>query len=279
MFIRRKMHEVVLVGLVCAIPLTSARARTNSFNPLTAHRLIGMKVEDRDGQNTGRLWDLALDTHHGRLRYAIVASGGLLGIRPRLRAMPPEILTADTTKRDTLGLFIIKAEFETAPTFTRPQIATLHRSERTAQFERLYGKPRAEQHRDGASGNVALTATGAGAGSAGGVLKLASDIVGQPVFNRQREKLGDVLDLLVDFNSDMPVFAIVSAGKLFRGRGYKYAIPLRALRPGDEPGQWLVDADRASLERARPFDGRWPPSDTAIYRYEERERDAGWSPR
>jgi sporulation protein YlmC with PRC-barrel domain len=284
MFIRRKTHEVVLVGLVCAISLTSARGQTHSSHPLTAHRLIGMKVEDRDGQNTGKLWDLVFDTQHGRLRYAIIASGGLLGIRPQLRAMPPELVTASTAKRDTLGLTVIKAEFERAPTITRPEIAMLHRSERMAQFERLYGRSPPEKQLAAARGNsigtgtgVTLPPTGGGTGSSTGPLKLASDIIGQRVVNRQREKLGEVLDLLLDFSSDTPVIAIVPAGKLFRDRDdkyAKYAIPLRALRPTDEADQWMIDATRASLEQARPFDPQSRGSDTTIYRYEETERGA-----
>src|ERR1041385_974645 len=160
MFIRRKMHEVVLVGLVCAIPLAPARGETNAFPLLPAHRLLGMKVEDRDGQNTGKLWDLAFDTQSGRLRYAIIASGGLLGIRPQLRAMPADLVTADTTKRDTLGLGVIKAEFERAPAITRAEIATLHRSERVAQFERLYGQSMPARQPAGTIGNGRLAATG-----------------------------------------------------------------------------------------------------------------------
>jgi len=66
-----------------------------------------------------------------------------------------------------------------------------------------------------------------------------------------------------------PVFAIVSAGKFFKDREHQYAIPLRALQPTDESGEWRIEATRTSLEQARPFDWRSWPSDATIYRYEE----------
>ena len=275
MFIQHQMREVVLVGLMFAIPLTSARGDTNAFRPLKASRLIGMKVEDRDGQQAGKLWDLALDLQNGRLKYVIVASGGVLGVRPKLRAVPPETVYAATTKRDTLGLHVIKAEFDRAPVVRASEIAALGQPERAAAIDRFYGHspPEPSTPRD----QVSLAATGnsTGARSSNTPLKLTGDLVGKRVVNRQHEKLGEVLDLLVDFRGDKPVFAIVSAGKFFKDGEHQYAIPLRALQPTDASSEWKIEATRPSLAQARPLDWQSTPSDATIYRYEEPERGRG----
>src|SRR5205823_14011670 len=72
------------------------------FQPYLVSRLIGLKVEDIDGERLGRVNNLVLDMQSGQPRYAIISSGGLLGIRAKHRVVPASILSIATAKKGTL---------------------------------------------------------------------------------------------------------------------------------------------------------------------------------
>ena len=48
-----------------------------------ASRLIGMEVRDRSGEHIGEIEDIIVDLSDDRMRYAVVAAGGFLGIGER----------------------------------------------------------------------------------------------------------------------------------------------------------------------------------------------------
>src|SRR5436190_23824325 len=113
MFFSRNMQATLLAIAFVSVagPLVPAWAQTNKVNkvqkslrPYKADQLIGMKVEDRDGQELGKIHDFAVDRQRGRLEYVIVATGGHLGIGIRLKAVPPRIMAAGTAKRNTVAL-------------------------------------------------------------------------------------------------------------------------------------------------------------------------------
>src|SRR5438132_1626221 len=97
--IKRKMFSLVAAASL-ATSIVSLPAQTNpaviEIKPIKASRLIGLKVENRDGEEIGKLRDFALDMRTGRIKYAIVASGGFLGVQAKLRAVPPHLLSAAT---------------------------------------------------------------------------------------------------------------------------------------------------------------------------------------
>src|SRR5947207_536722 len=99
-----------------AVSLGSAAAQTNlSPQLLKASRLIGMTVEDSDGNPLGSIRNLAVDVRSGRLKYVILASGGFLGIGSKLKAVPPEALTTATAKRNTVALNVSRDKWRNAP--------------------------------------------------------------------------------------------------------------------------------------------------------------------
>src|ERR1051325_6651125 len=97
----------IIPTVVCAFAV-AASAETNSpgviFHPVRANRLIGMKVENSDGQQLGKLEDFVLEPKTGRLRYVIVSSGGFFGIGSHLKVVPPQIMDAGTAKRNTVAV-------------------------------------------------------------------------------------------------------------------------------------------------------------------------------
>jgi sporulation protein YlmC with PRC-barrel domain len=268
------VKSVLALGMVftAALP-TLVRAQTNQAPlPLKASQLMGLKVEDTDGQKVGTVRNLVLDTGKGQLRYVVVASGGLLGVRATLKVAPGQFMSAATTKRDTLSVNATTACWNRAFTFKPAALASLAEPERAEQIASFFAQPDIRladttQHSLAATGNK----TGRATNSPPTTLKFATDLIGMRVVNGKQEKIGEVLDLLVAFGQPHPAFAVISTGRLFH-RGDQYAVPLSALRP-DAKGKTLVmDADISTLPQAPLFNQRtWQAAENGggprIYRY------------
>src|SRR5690606_29217536 len=69
-----------------------------SFRPaapegaVSCDALIGRDVFDRNGKKLGAIGDLVVERSSGRISYALVSSGGVLGVGSTLRAVPYEAL-------------------------------------------------------------------------------------------------------------------------------------------------------------------------------------------
>jgi len=85
---------------------------------LSASTLIGNPVDTRKGEKLGRVIDLMLDTASGSVRYAVLSSGGFLGLGGRLFAVPWGALELDLrNKRFVLDVNV--ARFKLAPAFDK----------------------------------------------------------------------------------------------------------------------------------------------------------------
>src|SRR5581483_1196931 len=106
----RTIRELVIAAcLIGAIPLLAPApaqviASSKKLQPLKLNHFVGMTVENGDGQNLGKVRDFIVDLRTGHLQFALLASGGFAGFGAKLRAVPPEILSAGTTKRNTVAI-------------------------------------------------------------------------------------------------------------------------------------------------------------------------------
>lgn len=250
---------VLIVSTMAGMPFV--RAQADHFPPpVRAGQLLGLKVEDTDGQKIGSIRNLILDARTGELKYAVIASGGFLGVQSTLRLAPSQIMSAATTKRQTVAINTTKDEWLGAPVFKPSQLASLSEPHRTRQIANSFS----------ASRSLSQTGAKKPANTQPVTLKFASDFIGQHVVNPQQQRIGEVLDLLVNFGPPHPAFVIVSTGRFFRG-GYRVLIPLSALRQNNRK-TLLASVDSSSLETAPPFTEEiWntPGADgsSAIYRY------------
>jgi len=252
-------------------------------NDLVRH-IIGMSVENQDGERLGRIKDFVADTQSGQVRYAIVSTGGiLLGVGSHLKVLPARALSMATAKKDTVALELSKSRWAKAPNFKRSQLASLADPARMQQIYQFYGQSPAGLDGARAGGAVATPVAPGPKGSkaaparrapaSAGTLALASEVIGRRVINRQQERLGVVWDLLVDMAGQKPAFAIILAGRFLK-REQTFAVPLQALSllAGDSV---TLDAHRGAFEQAQPFDGSvWKMVSSraeAIYRFEARE--------
>ncbi|CAN7742485.1 PRC-barrel domain-containing protein [Paraburkholderia terricola] len=85
---------------------------------MAASTLDGNKVMSSDGEYIGKISDIMLDVRGGRIAYAVLSSGGFLGVGDTLHAIPWNALTLDTDDK----CFVLDAPAErigSAPGFDR----------------------------------------------------------------------------------------------------------------------------------------------------------------
>ncbi len=85
---------------------------------LSAAALSRDQVVNAAGEPLGKFEDFMVDLETGRIRYAVLSFGGVLGFGNKLFAVPAEALTVDSSGQ-RLMLDIDKASLEHAPGFDR----------------------------------------------------------------------------------------------------------------------------------------------------------------
>src|SRR6185312_6509411 len=78
----------------------SERENTGGPGPevMAADTLQGDKVVNVDGEDLGNIEDIMLDVRSGRVAYAVLSFGGVMGIGDKLFAIPWEALTLDADR-------------------------------------------------------------------------------------------------------------------------------------------------------------------------------------
>jgi hypothetical protein len=85
---------------------------------LSADTITGDDVVNLKDEKLGTIEDIMLDTHEGKIRYAVLSCGGFLGMGDRLFAIPWSALTLDASnKRFTLD--VDQERLKNAPGFDK----------------------------------------------------------------------------------------------------------------------------------------------------------------
>ena len=85
---------------------------------MTAATLTGNTVVNTADETLGKIEEIMLDVPGGRIAYAVMSSGGFLGLGEKLFAIPWGALTLDTNRE----CFVLDARaetFENAPSFDK----------------------------------------------------------------------------------------------------------------------------------------------------------------
>jgi hypothetical protein len=85
---------------------------------LSAGTLAGDKVKNAAGENLGKIDELMIDIPSGRVAYAVLSFGGLLGMGSKLFAIPWSALALDEDEKQFV-LNVDKATLESAPGFDK----------------------------------------------------------------------------------------------------------------------------------------------------------------
>lgn len=85
---------------------------------LSASTMIGDDVRNLEGEHLGELKELMIDVRTGRVAYAVLSFGGILGIGDKLFAIPWEALSVDNEDH-AFVLDANKEMLEDAPGFDK----------------------------------------------------------------------------------------------------------------------------------------------------------------
>jgi len=85
-----------------------------------ATKIIGTKVQNAQGDYLGKITDLMIDPQNGRIAFAVLSRGGILGIPTRFVAVPFGALTS-VNEKEYYFLDVTKEKMAAAPSFGRDQ--------------------------------------------------------------------------------------------------------------------------------------------------------------
>lgn len=85
---------------------------------MSAESLEGDKVVNPDGEDLGEIEAIMLDVPNGRIAYAVLSFGGILGMGEKLFAIPWEALILDADEKQFV-LDVDKDQLQDAPGFDK----------------------------------------------------------------------------------------------------------------------------------------------------------------
>ena len=105
-----------------------------------ANTLLGNDVYNKDGEDLGDIKEFMLDMASGKVAYAVLSFGGLLGMGDKLFAVPWAALVLDTVnKRFTLN--VLKEALKEAPGFNKDSWPAMSDRTWASGVHRFYGTP------------------------------------------------------------------------------------------------------------------------------------------
>ena len=107
-----------------------------------ADTLMGNDVYNKDGDDLGDIKEFMIDMATGRVAYAVLSFGGLLGMGEKLFAVPWAALKLDTAnKRFTLG--VMKEALKDAPGFDKDHWPSMADKAWATSVHKFYGTSQA----------------------------------------------------------------------------------------------------------------------------------------
>jgi sporulation protein YlmC with PRC-barrel domain len=100
------------------MPQVAKRQSAPKYGIVTASKIIGERVVNRQDEDLGKIHELVIDAKEGHLAYAVLASGGFLGIGNRLFAMPWNAFEFASTEHKLI-LDVDKEKLKAAPGFEK----------------------------------------------------------------------------------------------------------------------------------------------------------------
>jgi sporulation protein YlmC with PRC-barrel domain len=88
------------------------------YGVVSASKIIGEAVGNRQGEDLGKVHELVIDAREGRVAYAVLSFGGFMGVGNKLFAIPWRAFEFATTE-NKLILYVEKKKLESAPGFDK----------------------------------------------------------------------------------------------------------------------------------------------------------------
>jgi len=232
---------------------TSSQRTTRAMSDKTlgeverANKLIGKEVRGSDNQKFGKIENFVIDLETGRVLYAIVGSGGVLGAGEKKYAVPPGAFTE--TQGNNVHVNFDKAKFNGAPEFTKDidKDTELGKAAFVSKVYEFFGQPAWWQRSGPAS-----------EGEFHNVHK-ASDMIGMKIQNASNQDIGKVDNVIIDLPAGRVVYVILSPDRSFNLGNNLYALPPNALTLSSDRKNLVSDLSQEKLSGAPHFArDNWP---------------------
>jgi len=105
---------------------------------MSASTLVGDKVINTAGEDLGKIDEIMIHMTSGRIAYAVLSFGGVLGLGDKLFAIPWEALTLDEDQK-AFVFDISKEKLENAPGFDKDNWPDMADTEWGAGIHKYYG--------------------------------------------------------------------------------------------------------------------------------------------
>jgi len=105
---------------------------------MAADTLQGDEVRNDADENLGEITDIMIDVPTGRVAYAVMSVGGVLGMGSKLFAIPWSALKLDTEKK-CFRMNVPKERFEHAPGFDKDHWPTMADQQWAEDVHSFYG--------------------------------------------------------------------------------------------------------------------------------------------
>ncbi len=246
-----------------------------SLRRSSAHELTGMDVKNRSGDTLGKVKDFVIDAHSGQVVYAVVGSGGVLGVGETLHAVPVTALNYDTsTNEERLTLDIDSARWSQAPRFRKERLSSLQADQEGKATYEYYGQTwrgAAEAAKNEIGRNLP------GGRQLQQQLVLSSDLKGKNVRSGD-QKIGEIEDVLVQLENHTAA-ALLDPDNDFAGTREKYIVPFNKFiipSASSEPfGTSLTRQDFASAQMVQGDSWAMSGSSGNLFIWPGRGRMAG----
>ena len=213
---------------------------------LSARDIIGQDIRSSAGEKLGDIKDLVISPAAGKIVYAVVSSGGVLGVGDKLRAVPFSSLRHTDLQSRALTLDLNKAKWESAPYVRDDDIDLLAASERGKSLYEYYGLNWDREAK-------AMSAHTTGRSDQ---LVRVSSLLGKNV-NNAGQKVGDIEDVIVDLSSRRAT-ALIDPDKDYAGSDAKFLVGFdQLMRNPDKKDVFATTLTRADFERAKPARDDW----------------------
>lgn len=239
-------------------PLSGARSRPITAlypNGLRARDVMRMSVHSSTGEEVGKIKDLVVDTRSGQIVYAVVSSGGVLGVGDTTRAVPMGAIHFENDRRESFALDVSTNDFQKAPAFSSEQLAALADENRADYIYRAYHQSW-QPLTAGNSGDVSTFP-----------LRLASSLMDADLRSGD-QTVGHSQDLVVNMN-DRKSALIVQPNESFAGTANPFVVPFNYVSVGNVGSDtFTTRVTRNDFTSAQAFDTNAWNSSSGIYRWQ-----------
>jgi sporulation protein YlmC with PRC-barrel domain len=111
---------------------------------MSAESLIGDRVINPDGEDLGKIEEIMIEMDTGKVNYAVLSFGGIMGMGDKLFAIPWHLLRVDPDNRQFV-LNIEKERLKTAPGFDKNDWPRMADPEWSREIGGFYGQSQSYQ--------------------------------------------------------------------------------------------------------------------------------------